>query len=216
LESAFDPEVSPRGGSLFRLIVSDYLAYYGPPTPMRKKWGVFGSSKADSPRRLALLFVPRLLNNPCLHATVLLRLALRSPTFMLGFWRTLLIAKHSIDIQREIEIGPGLLLVHPFGIGLGARLHIGSNVTILNSVSIGGNVIVGANAVQPGRSNKLSPMLSPTIGDNVVVFADSFLVGPITVGERAVIGAGAWVDHDVPPRAIHPGRAALFRQLAAG
>src|ERR1700738_4823999 len=98
IEAFFDPEARRRDDGLVSLIVSDYLAYYKA-TPMRVKWSVTGSQRDDPPRKLALLFLPRMLHTPCLHATVMIRLALAGPRVLLGLWRTLLIAKHSIDIQ---------------------------------------------------------------------------------------------------------------------
>jgi serine O-acetyltransferase len=216
LESLFGSDASERGDGLLALIVSDYVAYYGPSTRMRKRWGVGGRGigggwRDESPRRLALMFLPRLLHNPSLHATLLIRLASHSPRFMLGFWRTVLIAKHSIDISHNMQIGPGLVLPHPVGIALGASVRIGSNATIFHYVGVGGNVFGtgGYRAWEPGAQ------LCPVIGDDVVIFMDSTLVGRITVGDRAVIGAGAWVERDLPPGTIQPGRAALFRRLAA-
>lgn len=212
LDSLFGPEAAQRGDSLLALIISDYVAYYGPRTRARRRWSIGAGFRNESPRRLALMFIPRLINNPSLHATVLIRLASRGPRLLLGFWRTVLIAKHSIDITQDMEIGPGLVLPRPVGIGLGATVRIGSNVTIFHYVGIGGTFFVTENyrPWEPGAQ------LSPVIGDDVVIFMDSTLVGGINVGEGAVIAAGAWVDSDVPAKTVHPGRAALFRQLAAG
>ena len=215
VEHLFAPDAADRGDSLLALIVSDYIAYYGPSTRMRKRWGVGGRGigggwRVESPRRLALLFLPRLINNPCLHASVLIRLAARSPRFMLGFWRTVLIAKHSIDVSHNMEIGPGLLLPHPVGIALGNGVRIGRNATIFHYVGLGGNVL----GTQGFRSWKPGAQLCPVVGNDVVIFMEALVVGAITIGDRAVIGAGAWVDRDLASGAIHPGRAALFRQLA--
>jgi serine acetyltransferase len=156
-----------------------------------------------------LLFLPRLIHNPCLHATVMLRLALASPKFTLGLWRTLLIAKHSIDIQGDIEIGPGLKLMHPFGIVLGWGVRIGSNVSILHSVTMG-----AFHRHPPGVYR-----MSPTVEDDVTIYTQSVLVGPITVGKGSVIGAGSFVDHDIAPGTIYGCRGALphrSEQTAAG
>jgi serine acetyltransferase len=210
LDSLFGPGAAQRGGSLLALIISDYVAYYGPQTRVRKRWGIGVGFRAESPRKLALMFIPRLINNPSLHATVLLRLASRGPRFMLGFWRTVLIAKHSIDISRNMEIGPGLVLPRPVGIGLGASVRIGTNVTIFHYVGLGGTFFV-TEAYRPWEPGA---QMAPVIGDDVVVFMDSVIVGGINVGDGAIVGAGAWVDRDVPPKTAHPGRAALFRRLA--
>jgi serine O-acetyltransferase len=182
--SLFGTDPRDCGNGLFRLIVSDYLAYY------REKERARG--RPESPQRRALLFLPRVLHNPCLHATILLRLALASPRFTLGLWRTLLIAKHSIDIQPDIEIGPGLKLLHPFGIALGWGLRVGSNVAILHNVSI------GAAHRQPEGVYRASPIIE----DDVTIYTQSFLSGPITVGRGALIGAGSFVDYDVAPGAV--------------
>lgn len=178
-----DPAAIERG--LLPLILSDYIAYY------REKDRARG--RDESARRRALLFLPRLAHNPCLHATAMIRLALASPKFTLGIWRTLLIAKHSIDIQSDIEIGPGLKLLHPFGIVLGWGTRIGSNVTILH------NVTLGARHSHPVGLYRMAP----TVEDNVTIYPQSVLVGPITIGSEAVIGAGSFVDQDVPPRTTY-------------
>ncbi|MBA2608836.1 MAG: hypothetical protein H0U92_07865 [Actinobacteria bacterium] len=44
--------------------------------------------------------------------------------------------------------------------------------------------------------------LTPVVGDGVVVYPNSVLVGPITVGDGAVIGAGVYVDTDVSQGAV--------------
>lgn len=182
LLSRFEPDRRVVGDGLLSLVISDYIAYY--------------REKNEPARRLALLSLPRVIHNPCLHATILLRLALRSPKFMLGFWRTLLIAKHSIDIQGDIEVGPGLTLPHPIGIVLGWGVRIGSEVTILNNVTIGG-------APQRVRDER---WMTPVIGDRVTIYTQSIVIGPITVGDDVMIGARSWVDQDVASGEVVTGR----------
>jgi len=193
IRSLFEPSRPRDGGSLLELIVSDYLAYYVA-TPGRARWGVAGSYGADSPRRLALLFLPRLAHNPCLHAAVLVRLATKSPSWTLGLWRTLLIAKHSIDIQGGMQIGPGLVFPHPHGVTFGWGARIGRDVTILQNVTIGGLV------------HRADGRVSPTIGDDVVIYGHSLVLGPITIGDGAVVGAGSWLARDLAPGEVHRGR----------
>lgn len=190
----FDPRAPAHTTSVAGLVVSDYLACY--------------RRRGDSPRRLALLFFPRLLANPELHATVLIRLALGGSRALFPFWRTVLIAKHAIDIMPEIEIGPGLRLPHPHTITIGWAAWIGANVTILHNVTIG-----GPSHPRDFRCDVPSPHVPadtyrpcPRIEDEVIVYSGSFVVGPITIGRGAVIGAESWVDHDLGPGAMHRGR----------
>jgi len=166
------------------MIIADYLSYYAQTRP-----------EEESPRRLALLFLPRLLHNPCLHAVVMIRFAMASPRFMLGLWRTALISKHSIDIMPGMNLGPGLVMPHPFGIALGAGLRVGTGVTIMHQVSIGGDPRAGRGPEGP----------CPVIEDDVYIYMKSIIIGPITVGKGAVIGARSWVQEDVAPGAVHRG-----------
>jgi serine acetyltransferase len=148
--------------------------------------------KEESALRRGLMFVPRLLYHAPLQATLLVRLAVHGPRWMFGFWRSLLVAKHSIDIEGPIEVGPGLLLPHPVSIVIARGTRIGTDVQIMNHVTIGVRPYVRA---REGR-------LSPDIRDRAVLLAQSIVVGPITVGEEALIGARAWIDKDVPAGAM--------------
>jgi serine O-acetyltransferase len=190
----FDVERCRNASSLLELVISDYMAFYGawggPQYKMRS--GMDQPLEPEPRRRLALLFLPRLINNPSLHAALLLRLASRSPRLLFGFWRTVLIAKHSIDTQPGNEFGPGLVLPHPVGIVLGAGVKFGRGVAIAHSVSIGG---------APGYTAD-APQLCPVIGDGVVIWTQSIVIGPISIGDGAVIGARSWVDKDVPPGGV--------------
>jgi serine O-acetyltransferase len=172
----------PRSG-LLPLIISDYVAYY--------------RDRDQSPGRMALLYLPRLFHNPSLHATALIRLALAGPNLFFGLWRTLLISKHSIDINRDMEIGPGLVMPHPINILLGWGLQIGSNVTILHDCSIGG---IPTDLRDPMRQPPPEELgrPCPVIEDGVTIYMKSILVGPITIGKDAVIGARSFVTKDVP------------------
>lgn len=190
----FEPENRKRGGSLLASIVSDYLVAY--------------RRRGESARRLALLFLPRLLANPEMHATVLLRIALAGPRFLLPLWRTVLLAKHSIDLMPEIEIGPGLRLPHPHTITFGWAVAIGSNVTILHNVTIGGHSHSRDFTLDSPPPNVPPGVFRPCprIEDDVVIYTGSVLIGPITIGRGAVVGAESWVDHDLEPGAVHLGR----------
>jgi serine O-acetyltransferase len=178
LERRFDADRASDRDTVLGLIIADYLAAC--------------SGGDESPRRLALMFLPRLIHNPSLHTTVIIRLAHAGPRFLFGLWRTLLIAKHAIDVEGPIDIGPGLILPHPVSIVIGRGTRIGSNVRILNSVTIG---------ARPGRA-PVGSRTCPDIRDGATIWAQSIVVGPITVGENATLGARSWLDSDVAPGAV--------------
>ncbi len=167
------------------MIVADYVAYH----------------PEESSRRSALLFLPRIVLNPSLHANILLRLATRCPPFLMGFWRSLLIATHSIDLDRGLTIGPGLCLFHPHGLTFARGVTIGSNVTIMHNVTIGRSMRVRNRA---GRAVlEFEDPGCPVIEDGVTILTGSVITGPITVGSGAVIAAGSFVDRDVPPGTVY-------------
>lgn len=96
------------------------------------------------------------------------------------------------EISPKAKIGGGLNLPHPHGIVIGMAT-IGKNVNILQHVSIGlGNF----------HDVSFSDMKSdhfPVIEDEVTIFAGAAVVGSITVGKGAMIGANAVVTKNVPP-----------------
>lgn len=192
--SLFRSENARRGGSLLRLLISDYLAYY-------QKYNL----RDDPPRRLAMLWVPRVVHNPCLRAALLLRLALATPSIFHGLWRSSLIRGYGIDIQREMKIGPGFTMPHPVGIVFGWGVEIGTNVSILHHVTIGGKMRYRGDEAQ----------LCPVIEDDVSVWPNSMVFGPIRIGRGAVIGAGSWVTEDVPPGTVHRGVGPRVKQAEA-
>jgi serine O-acetyltransferase len=53
----------------------------------------------------------------------------------------------------------------------------------------------------------------PTIGDNVTIYANSVIIGGIKIGDNAIIGAGAVVVKDVPPKAVVAGNPAIILKL---
>lgn len=89
------------------------------------------------------------------------------------------------------SIGPGLLLIHSYGLLVNGRARIGSNVTLLHHVTIG-----GARGV------------APSLGDNVTVADGGIVIGAVAIGPGATIGAGAVVSEDVPPLAVMTGNPA--------
>lgn len=88
------------------------------------------------------------------------------------------------DIAWQAEVGPGFNLLHPTGVVIGKLVKIGANCKIQDGVTIGGK----------GGDNDGHP----TIGEGVTIGCGAKLLGPIEVGDGAVIGANAVVLRDVP------------------
>ncbi len=85
-------------------------------------------------------------------------------------------------IGLRAEFGPGLVLVHPIGVVINSSTRGGRNVWIESGVVIGDN---------RGRS--------PVLGDDIFVGSGAKIIGGVTVGSGARIGANAVVVHDVVP-----------------
>jgi serine O-acetyltransferase len=100
------------------------------------------------------------------------------------------------EIHETARIGPRLRLPHPNGVVIGGGVVIGPDVTILQQVTIGG----------PGREiDTGSGRRYPVIGARVYVYAGAKIVGPMTIGADASIGANAVVVSDVPDGALAVG-----------
>lgn len=91
-------------------------------------------------------------------------------------------ALHGIELPPNITIGPGLYLPHTVGSVINAY-RIGSNVTLQGGITVGLRTELGF----------------PDIRDNVTIAAGARVLGRITIGEGATIGANAVVVTDVPP-----------------
>jgi serine O-acetyltransferase len=90
-----------------------------------------------------------------------------------------------IEIHPAAKIGRRVFIDHGMGLVIGETAEVGNDVTLYHGVTLG-----GVSLKQEKRH--------PTIGDCVVVGSGAQVLGPITVGEKALIGANAVVLSDVP------------------
>jgi serine O-acetyltransferase len=97
------------------------------------------------------------------------------------------------EIDWRADIGPGLFLEHPHGVTIGDGVVTGRNTVL------GLGVLLGATFHDPAKTG------FPTLGDDVEVWAKASVLGPVRVGDGAVIGAHAVVVNDVPPAAVARG-----------
>jgi serine O-acetyltransferase len=86
-------------------------------------------------------------------------------------------------IAPTARLHGGLFLPYPLGIVLGPAATIGPGSHVYQNVTLGG---------APGQVG------IPHIGSNARIYAGAVLIGPITLGDRVLIGALAVVDRDVP------------------
>ena len=93
----------------------------------------------------------------------------------------------AIDIHPGATIGKNFFIDHGFTV-IGETVEIGDNVTIYQCVTLGGT----------NPTNGVGGKRHPTIEDNVIIGSGAQVIGPITVGTRARIGANAVVTDDVP------------------
>jgi len=103
------------------------------------------------------------------------------------------------DIHPGAEIGGGLRLTHTAGVVIGKGVRIGSNVTLLHGVTLGGSA--------KGWFDGTFADGFPEIGDDTEIMAGAKVLGPITVGRGCFIGANAVLARDLPDgEAYTPGR----------
>jgi serine O-acetyltransferase len=91
-----------------------------------------------------------------------------------------------IEIHPAARIGQGLFIDHGAGVVIGETASIGNDVTLYQGVTLGGT------GFATGKRH-------PTVQDNVTIGSGAKLLGPITIGHGAKIGANTVVITDVPP-----------------
>lgn len=128
---------------------------------------------------------------PGLHAVLLHRAAnwlwrndlILPARLVAGFSRHLT----GIEIHPGARIGARLFIDHGMGVVIGETAEVGDDVTLYHGVTLGGTSLT--------RGIKRHP----TLASDVIVGAGANVLGPITVGEGARVGANAVVLKDVPP-----------------
>lgn len=104
----------------------------------------------------------------------------------------------SAEIPSSCQLGRNVVLKHGgLGIVLHDRVVVGDNSVIFHNVTIGGRSGLGV----------------PLIGKDVVIGCGAVILGPLTIGEGARIGANATVIRDVPPHATVVGPLAEHRRV---
>ena len=104
-----------------------------------------------------------------------------------------------IEIHPKAKIGKNLFIDHGMGVVIGETSDIGDNVTIYHMATLGG-ISPSINSDDQRETKR-----HPTLQDNVVVGSGAQVLGPITIGKNAKIGANAVVTKDVPENGVMVG-----------
>ncbi|MEW6256961.1 MAG: serine O-acetyltransferase [Pseudomonadota bacterium] len=127
---------------------------------------------------------------PGVHALIWHRLAHRlwgrGIKFPARFLSWLARALTNVDIHPGARIGRRFFIDHGAGVVVGETAEIGDDVTLYHGVTLGGT------SWSAGKRH-------PTLGNGVLVGAGAKILGPITVGAGARVGANSVVIEDVPP-----------------
>ncbi|HHD2734898.1 serine O-acetyltransferase EpsC [Clostridium perfringens] len=103
-----------------------------------------------------------------------------------------------IEIHPGAKIGKGLFIDHGMGVVIGETAEIGDNVTIYHGVTLGG-------------TGKDKGKRHPTIGNNVIIGCGAKILGPISIGDGAKIGANSVVLKNVPKEKTAVGIPAVIK-----
>ncbi|MFT4822647.1 MAG: serine O-acetyltransferase [Halioglobus sp.] len=100
------------------------------------------------------------------------------------FFQNRVSSEFGVDIHPAAKLGRGIMLDHATGLVIGETATVGNNVSILQSVTLGG-------------TGKDEGDRHPKIGDGVLISAGATILGNIRVGAGAKVGAGSVVLEDV-------------------
>ncbi len=123
----------------------------------------------------------------------------RGIPFFPGFTQRQIYSRYGLEIMVGAEIGGGLYIAHPIGTVVAPK-RLGRNCSIIAAVTI-------------GMRNEWE---FPVIGDEVFIGAGARILGRLTIGDGAQIGANAVVISDIPAGATAVGiPARVIRASAA-
>ncbi|MBW2493726.1 MAG: serine O-acetyltransferase [Deltaproteobacteria bacterium] len=92
-----------------------------------------------------------------------------------------------VEIHPGARIGRAFFIDHGSGVVIGETAEIGDDCVIFHNVTLGG-------------TGKHRGKRHPTVGNNVLIGTGATLLGPISIGDNARVGANSFIHmHDVPP-----------------
>ena len=160
-------------------------------------------SRADKIRRLAWLFVWGVL-------------ASWMPYFIGGTWRSFILRCFGLKYNYGISVQPTAKIWAPWNIEMGAHVAVDDQVNLYSAdkIKIGTKVAISREAFICTASHDMSKGCRPlktapiTICDGVWIGARAIILPGVTIGEGAVVAAGAVVTKDVAPWSVVGGNPA--------
>jgi len=107
------------------------------------------------------------------------------------------IKNSGIELSPSVDLGKGVLFLHPTGITINTKVRAGCNLTMLKGSTIGN--------IKAGKREGV-----PQLGDNVYIGLNSTVVGGITIGDDVLIAPNTFVNFDIPDHSIVIGNPAVI------
>lgn len=107
-------------------------------------------------------------------------------------------SKTGVDIHPGAQIGHGFFIDHATGVVIGETAVIGNNVKLYQGVTLGAKSFPldeNGNPIKHIRRH-------PTVGDDVIFYANCTILGDITIGSGTTIGGNVFLTEDVPPNSF--------------
>jgi len=100
-----------------------------------------------------------------------------------------------IDIHPHATIDKGFVIDHGTGVVIGATSRIGKNVKLYQGVTLGAKSFPLDENGNPIKGIARHPI----VGDDVIIYAETTILGRVTIGKGSIIGGNVWLTRSVPP-----------------
>jgi acetyltransferase-like isoleucine patch superfamily enzyme len=139
-------------------------------------------------------------------------------------YRSKVLLERCSSAGTAVRLRMPLVMYQPESISFGSRVDVGENVVIRGGggISIGNDVLIAAGASIISQEHPIEPprwgrvvSKAVRIGNEVWIGVNAVVLPGVTIGDGAIVAAGAVVTRDVPPYAIVAGvPAKVIRNIA--
>lgn len=133
------------------------------------------------------------LSHPGFRTTLIWRdfcaLRARRVPLIAGILRQLNLLLHNCDLSANAIVGAGIKLPHPTSIIVGDFVKIETDVTLMQSSTLGGNF----GKARGGRQ-------VPTLGQGTFIGPGASVLGPVSIAENSIVGANQVITRDNPKK----------------